>query len=230
MEKTSPVALLFALVCGVGCATTGKIAKIATPQELAHLKEHAVDRIRFDFASNCKIRVSSKNINHSGRCSILLTSDSRMRFTLNTPFGGAVMISYMDREVIQVLNRQEQTFFHGANNEQNRRRAFTGLPDLNVQEYREVFWGRSIKRDRSALEFHLVAGRPTAIRKSGSNQKLSIRYLKWQKVLGIDMPRTILLENQSGNATVKIALTGIRLGTIAERNTGSLFQECHTRW
>ena len=226
MSKAKCVLIFFVVLYGFGCSTTDQIIKNATVEEVGVLKGHVVEAIRFDLSAKCKIGIKSKTIRRSGRCGILLTSDNRMKFTIDSPFGGAVVISYMDKNFIQLLDRQKKTFSHIENNEKNRRNIFIGLLNLKVEEFREILWGRDIKTLHTGLEFRFENRRPVLIRKFSGSQQLSITYLKWQEVWGIAMPRTILMEDRSQNASITIALTHIVLGVVGEKEKLSLLKGC----
>ena len=220
--------LLFAisLMIGTACVPVRHMVRDATPVELKALNGYVADQIPIDYGSECKIRIKSQAINQSGRCSILLTHDNHMKFTLNNPFGAAVMISYMDRQIIQLLNRQDKTFFQAENNEKNRRTAFANLLDLTVDEFREIIWGRKITSHQNSLEFEYSDQQPAIIRKTTHNQKLLIRYLKWQELYGLTLPRIITMEDATHHISIRIALTHIRLGLTGEKGRQNILKGC----
>ena len=226
MNRVNRVLVAAVVLLGFGCSAADRITKRATSMELAGLKGHAVGSIRFDFRSKCKIGIKSRTVNRSGRCTILLTSDDRLRFVVEGPFGSAVLIGYMDSEVIQLLDRKEKSFSHVENNERNRSGAFAGLFDLKVEELKQVLWGRDIERRGDGLEFRFENRRPVSVRKYTDGQQLLITYPQWQEVLGIDMPRIVLMEDRQQDISVKIVLTQIVLGTVDESEKLSLLQGC----
>ncbi len=226
MDKVNHLIPLFLILFGIGCSPISNMVRDATPIELKTLKEHKVNQIQFDFESECKIRIKSQSINRSGACSIFLTQDNHMKFTLNSPFGGAVMISYMDEDIIQLLNRQEKTFYQAENNKKNRRSAFVGVLDLKVEELRELLWGRKIKSRQNQLDFKFENQRPISVRKITNNQNLLVKYLGWQEVSGISIPRRILMEDRSQNLSIMIFLTSVELGFVGEKGKQSLLKNC----
>ena len=138
--------------------------------------------------------------------------------------GGAIIISFMDEKKIQYLNRDEKIFYQMENTPKNRKNVFLKVVDLDIADFKEIFWGRKIKSLKNNIEFIKTDQSVKAIKKG--NNIVEIIYHKWQSVYGIQLPRLITIKSKSDGAYIKIAVTKSIIGEIKNNKEMSLLEHC----
>lgn len=121
---------------------------------------------------------------------------------------------YQDAAQIQVLNYHNKTYLHLKNNEMNRYKAFE-IVNLNVAEFRSIFWGREIEGD-TRLRFVYEDGRPAQIRKLMRRSDQLITIGKWFLYRDRWFPRTIEFVDQTREVYLKVVITSFSPGLSGE--------------
>ncbi len=184
---------------------TGMPGKIPSDY-FAKMRDFQIDNIELDYIADCKARIKTAKESHSGSCRIVLTHDQQLRLTVNHPLGGMIMSFYVNKEIIQVLNRSEKTFYEMANNEINRRRV-PAMMNLSLGSLQEVLWGRKIFANDSSLFFHFRNKKPHRVIKTGEHRQLTVLYKSWLQYERAWFPKLLLLEDQQQKTSIKLAIT-----------------------
>ena len=206
-----------------GCMTT-IVDKTKEIQNLEYLNQPTVENIDLDYEIECKAKIVNGKLNHSGKCGIIITKHNQLKFSLYHPMGGAIIISFMDEKKIQYLNREEKIFYQMENTSEHRKDIFLKVVDLNIADFKEIFWGRKIKSLNNNIEFVKNNQSVKAFKKG----KLSVEiiYHKWQSVYGIQLPKLITIKSVSDGAYIKIAVTKSIIGEIKRDKEMSLLKNC----
>lgn len=179
------------------------------------LQSYQVKSLELDYAAQCRIRIKTPALDQNGSCRILITRDERFRITVFSPLGGTLLIVYQDNDQIQVLNYHDESYLLLKNNETNRYKAFE-IVNLNVPEFRSIFWGREIDSEETQLLFKYEGERPIQIRKPMrvSDQLVTIR--KWLSYQGAWFPGTIEFEDRNRAIYLKVVITSFTPGLIED--------------
>ena len=206
-----------------GCITTN-VDKTGKIQNLEYLNQPVVEDIDLDYEIECKAKIVNGKLNQSGKCGIIITKNNQLKFSLYHPMGGVIIISFMDEKKIQYLNREEKIFYQMENTPKNRKKVFLKVVDLDIADFKEIFWGRKIKSLKNNIEFIKTDQSVKAIKKG--NNIVEIIYHKWQSVYGIQLPRLITIKSKSDGAYIKIAVTKSIIGEIKNNKEMSLLEHC----
>ncbi|NQU64474.1 MAG: DUF4292 domain-containing protein [SAR324 cluster bacterium] len=165
--------------------------------------------------AECRIRIQTPTFDQNGSCHVAITRDNRFRLTVSTLLGGMFLAIYQDADQIQVLNYHNATYLHLKNSEMNRYKAFE-IVNLNVAEFRSIFWGREIEGESTGLRFVYEGGRPIEIRKPmpRSDQLITIR--KWLLYHDALFPRSIEFNDRNRDIYMKVVVTSFSPGLSAE--------------
>lgn len=204
-----------------GCMTT-MVNKVKNASKIAYLQHMTVENIDLDYEIKCKVKIVSENLNQSGKCSMIVTKKNQLKFSLYHPMGGAVVISYMDANKIQYLNRSEKVFYQTENSPKNRKKVFMKVMDLNVADFKEILWGRKITSLDNNIEFIRTDQSVKAVNGDG----IEVIYHKWQTVEEIQLPKLLTIRNKFNGSYIKIAVTKSFIGEIRDDKELSLLEKC----
>lgn len=198
--------LVFALFL-FGCETT----KVSSPDQeviISKLKSYEVDKIELDYIGLCKIRVKSPTVDQSGSCGIVVTQDQQLRFTAFHPFGGELLVHYMNKDKIEVLNHDEELFVQLDNTPENRQKIQLPIHP-EIVDLLEVLWGRKIISLNNDLKFSYKNDQPSLLEKNGLNIKIK----RWIEYKGVLFPRLIVIKDAKRKTSIKLAITEFTPGT-----------------
>ncbi len=217
IKKSILIFLFFAVITLMGCQQQ-RIKKTIIENDsfirvFETLKFYKVRQLELDYSAKCRIRIKTPTLDQSGSCQIVLTRDNHLRITVFSPIGGTLLIIYQDDVQIQVLNYYDKTYLHLTNNEVNRNKAFE-IINLNVPEFRSIFWGREIEEEDTQLQFRYKGGKPDQIRKSKHHADQLVRIKTWLPYQGTWFPRTIEFEERLREIFLKVVITSFSPGLI----------------
>ncbi len=177
----------------------------------AELQSYQVAQIGLDYIAKCRIRIKAPNLDQNGSCQIVITHDNHFRITMFSPVGGTLLTVYQDDEQIQVLNYHDKTFLQLKNNDKNRDKAFE-IVNLNVSEFRSIFWGREIDAEDTQLDFFYERDKPAQIRKRRFQSEQLVTIKKWLQYQGAWFPKTIDFRDYMRGIYLKVVVTSFSPG------------------
>ncbi len=194
----------------IGCRTfqpdLSKPTDGSVKRALATLSSYKVKRLALDYAAKCRIRIKTPTVDENGSCHITITRNNQFRLTILSPLGGTLLMVYQDEERIQVINYHDKTALQLKNSEKNRYRAFE-IVNLNVAEFRSIFWGREIEKDHTSLEFSYEGEKPIRIKKRIHRSDQLVTIKKWLSYQDIWFPKIIEFEDRPRQIYLKVAIT-----------------------
>ena len=158
-----------------------------------------------DFDGDCRIQVRSSEINQSGKCNIIFSDDNQFRLSILHPFGGTLLQSYMDEDIVQMMDSVNETFIQSKNKATNRKKILGGF-NLTLDEIRQIFFGREDSGNDQVV-FLYKKSIPYAARIRG----VKITYKKWSNFHGILFPKSIIIEDLVAGNKLKVVFTNIDL-------------------
>lgn len=165
-----------------------------------------------DFKGDCRIQLRTLAINQSGRCKFVLSGDDQFQISLLHPFGGTLLQSYLNEDIVQVLDSINENFIQSKNTEKNRRKIL-GDFDLTLGELQQIFMGRESPDNRS-ISFLYEKGIPTGAYVRG----IRVEYKKWMRYEKIVLPRIFVIEDKKIGSRIKIAFTHVQLTASEGKN------------
>ncbi|MCP4295360.1 MAG: hypothetical protein GY786_07120 [Proteobacteria bacterium] len=199
------VILLSAFLLISGCQSNQSKPAVDSSQ-LQLINAYQLDRIDLDYLARCKIQIKSDLINQSSSCNIAITTSGEMKLTLHHPLAGEILVSYMNTQQIQILNRDDKVFFDLTNTEKSRSR-FPEIPNFTVPELFQVMWGRELNQLDSQLVFSFDdQARPMSVAKKDGKNDLLVHYKKWKQFNNISIPRLLTVNDKRNKTRIKIAI------------------------
>ena len=214
-KKSILLILLIAVVPLAGCQQ--QRVRIATIKDesfvrtFAALQSYQVSQIDLDYSAKCRIRIKTPTLDENGVCQIVITRDNHFSITVFSPVGGTLLMVYQDEVQIQVLNYHDKTYLQLKNSEKNRDKAFE-IVNLNVAEFRSIFWGREIDEEDTRLRFRYKGEKPVQIRKPTRHSDQLVTIKKWLSYQGAWFPRTIEFEDRRRQIFLKVVITSFAPG------------------
>lgn len=150
-------------------------------------------------------------MDENGSCRILITPDKRFQMTIHSRLAGTLLSVYQDNDLIQVVNYHEKSALQLKNTEENRFRAFE-IVNLNVSEFRAIFWGREISGEADSLQFGYVDGRPFHIRKPFQRSDQQVTIKRWLLHRNIPFPGIIEFKDPQRQIFLKVVITSFNPG------------------
>ena len=187
-----------------GCFTT-QLKPIPAQTLPSSLGEYTIQSIDLDFFGRCKILFKRGKKKQSGSCSIYLTRQKQMGLSVYDPFGGTVLDVFMNKEVIQVVNRFEKTFHELKNTVQNRTQVL-GM-DLKISDFQSILWGRNFKSNRKNLNFRFKNGKPYIVTKESKSQKIKVKFKKWHQHLNLWFPKVLKISETRKKSAIILGIT-----------------------
>ncbi len=209
MRRNRPhhfVILLGTLLLISGCQSN-QSKPVADSSQLQLINSYQLDRIDLDYLARCKIQIKSSIINQSSSCNIAITTSGEMKLTLHHPLAGEILVSYMNAQQIQILNRDDKIFFDLGNTEKSRSR-FPEIPNFTVPELFQVMWGRRLKQLESQLVFSFDdQARPMNVAKKDGKNDILVHYKKWRQFNNISIPLLLTVYDKMNKTRINIAIT-----------------------
>ena len=214
-RKSIVIVLILVSSTLIGCQQQ-RIRKVAMDNEslirtFVELQSYQVAKLDLDYIAKCRIRIKAPRLDQNGSCQIVITHDNHFQILMFSPVGGTLLMVYQDDDQIQVLNYHDRTFMQLKNNEKNRDKAFE-IVNLNVAEFRSIFWGREIGGDETQLDFFYERDKPAQIRKRGTQSEQLVTIKKWLRYQGAWFPKTIDFRDDMRSIYLKVVVTSFSPG------------------
>jgi len=177
----------------------------------AELRFYQVAQLNLDYMAKCRIRIKAPTLDQNGSCQIVITYDNHFRITVFSPVGGTLLTVYQDNDLIQVLNYHDKTVLQLKNSAKNRDKAFE-IVNLNVAEFRSIFWGREIDGENTQLDFFYESDQPVQIRKSMRQSEQLVTIKKWLSYQGAWFPKIIEFRDPMREVYLKVVVTSFSPG------------------
>lgn len=200
MKRNKWVSLIIGFILLASC-TGVKNVEVGSAKGFKHFDSKVENN---DFVGNCRISIRSADLNQGGRCTIILTKDGQFKLTILHPFGGTLLQSYMTRDIVQLKDSVNETFFQGKNTAQSRGKIL-GSFNFNINEIRQIFFGRKTSQ---AQPIYFSPNDKVPV--SAAVRSIRITYKSWGEYEGVIFPKSILIEDVIQGNRLKIAFTTIK--------------------
>lgn len=173
-------------------------------------ENYRLDKIEYDYQADCKFLIKKNSHKQTGKCNLTLSADNKLRLSFLEPFGSVVLDLYIDKDIIQVINRYDKNYLISKNTKANREK-YLGV-DLKMEELGAVLWGREIIKTTDKLLFSYKSKRPNTVVKREGENLVKVRYSKWLSYKNFPFPKQIFINDYLRKTSLIFAMLRVRIG------------------